>query len=201
MTKPVAIVDYGVGNLRSLQNAFRKLDVVTCLVRTPREILNADKIVLPGVGAFGYAMRHIEELGLTDALRKRALQSKPLLGICLGMQLLFDWSEEAGGHSGLGILRGRVIRFDIGLKVPHMGWNEVQIRREGALLNKVASGYAYFVHSFHCQPTADTITSASSDYGISFCAAVEEGTTFGTQFHPEKSLDLGLQVLNNFARI
>jgi len=208
----IAIVDYGMGNLRSVQKAFEKIGVTARIVPFPRDLERARGIVLPGVGAFGQAMNNLRAIGWDVALREAVARGVPLLGICLGMQLLFESSEELGQHEGLGILRGAVKRFDGTLKVPQMGWNQLHIvgtknsplwaKNVSPLLRDIADGsYAFFVHSYYCAPRDKSVILATTDYGIEFASVVGQGNVFGAQFHPEKSQSVGLKMLENFARI
>ena len=197
----IAIVDYGVGNLKSLQNAFRYLGLGSKMAATPEEIRQADRLVLPGVGAFGYGMMKIEQQGLREPLLEAAAAGKPVLGICLGMQLLFAGSEEAD-RPGLDLIPGEVVRFRTALKVPHMGWNEIVPARESPLLAGLPdTRYAYFVHSYYCVPGSDSVSAATTVYDQSFCSVVVQDNIFGVQFHPEKSQELGLRILKNFAEV
>ena len=201
----LAVIDYGAGNLRSVMHALNHLnakDVV--LVQKPEQLTGTDKIILPGVGAFGAGMQQLHQQELVEPLRDAVAQGIPYLGICLGMQFLFDVSDEMGTHEGLGILRGKVTRFPEfeDLKVPHMGWNQLQATRESALLNGIGeNGYAYFVHSYYCVPDNEDDILITVDYGIPFTAAVERDNVYGVQFHPEKSQQVGLQILTNFLGI
>jgi glutamine amidotransferase len=196
----IAIVDYGMGNLRSVQKAFEKIGATARVVPFPRDIENARGIVLPGVGAFGQAMDNLRAIGWIDPLRDACARGVPFIGICLGMQLLFESSEEMGQHEGLGILRGEVKRFSGELKVPQMGWNQIHIQRSSPLLRDVAEGsYAFFVHSYYCAPRDSDIILATTEYGIEFASMVGRGNVFGAQFHPEKSQSVGLKMLENFA--
>ena len=198
----IAIVDYGMGNLRSVQKAFEKIGATARITPFPRDLANARGIVLPGVGAFGQAMDNLRAVGWIDPLRDAVARGVPFIGICLGMQLLFESSEEMGQHEGLGILRGEVKRFDNGLKVPQMGWNQIHVQQSSPLLRDVADGsYAFFVHSYYCAPRDPSITVATTDYGIEFASVVQQGNVFGAQFHPEKSQSVGLKMLENFADI
>ncbi len=198
----IAIVDYGVGNLRSLENAFEHLRIETRRINTPEEISCAPKLVLPGVGAFFYAMKNLRALNLKTALLERIRAGVPILGICLGMQLFFTRSEEGQPTPGLNVIVGEVKRFDASLKVPQIGWNEIQIQRESRLLkNLPISRHAYFVHSYFCEPGDSKVAVATADYGHSFTAIVEKENVFGVQFHPEKSQEFGLQILKNFAEM
>ena len=201
----IAIVDYGMGNLRSVQKAFEKIGATARIAPFPRDLANARGIVLPGVGAFGQAMENLRAIGWVEPLRDACAHSVPFIGICLGMQLLFESSEEMGQHEGLGILRGQVKRFNGELKVPQMGWNQIHIVGANAaspLLHDVADGsYAFFVHSYYCVPHDSEIVLATTEYGAEFASIVGRGNIFGAQFHPEKSQSVGLKMLENFASI
>ena len=195
----IAIVDYGMGNLRSVQKAFQKVGAEAVVTEERGIIEPARAVVLPGVGAFGDAMTNLRSQGLIETLERVVEEGRPLFGICLGLQLFFEESEEMGLHRGLGLFPGRVRRFDVGLKVPHIGWNQVHIRRQSPLLDGLTDGsYAYFVHSYYVEPTDDDITLATTDYGLDFASIVGQGNVFGIQFHPEKSQDVGLRILSNF---
>ena len=198
----LAVIDYGAGNLRSVLHALNALGVDNIrLVHQPEELVGADKIILPGVGAFGAGMQQLREQGLIQPIRDAVHAGIPYLGICLGMQFFFESSDEMGDHAGLGLLPGRVTRFDDlpGYKVPHMGWNSLQQTRPTPLLNKLsADSYAYFVHSYYCLPANPEDVILTVDYGMSFTAGVARGNLFGVQFHPEKSQRTGLQILTNF---
>jgi glutamine amidotransferase len=201
----IAIVDYGMGNLHSAQRGLEKVGAKVRVIQSPRELPGARGLVLPGDGAFGRAMENLRAAGWIEPLCRAAAEGMPFFGICVGMQLLFESSEEMGQHQGLGLFAGGVKRFTGTLKVPHMGWN--QIRRlkpdaDSALLRGVADGgYCYFVHSYFCAPQDASISAATTDYGIEFASIVERGNIFGTQFHPEKSQATGLKILENFVRI
>ncbi|HQA07354.1 MAG TPA: imidazole glycerol phosphate synthase subunit HisH [Syntrophomonadaceae bacterium] len=200
----IVIIDYGVGNLASVQNAFRKVGFPSLITSKPEQILKATRIVLPGVGAFADGMDSLQKLGLTQVIYEAVQKGIPLLGICLGMQMLFSTSEEAGLHQGLNLIPGKVRRFQLpsSYKVPHMGWNRIRVTDNSRLFNNIPSGsYAYFVHSFYTEPEDPQVKAASSDYGIEFTCAVEKGNIFGTQFHPEKSSQVGLRVLRNFGEL
>ena len=205
----IAILDYGIGNLRSVQKGLERVGATAIVTADPAALDEAQGVVLPGVGAFGDAMTNLQTRRLTDPLLRQAAGGKPLLGICLGMQLLFDESEEMGRHRGLGLLPGRVVRFPAGnLKVPHIGWNELRMAdgelqmAEDGLLAGIADGaYAYFVHSYYAQPEEPADVLATTEYGLEFASAVGRGTIFGAQFHPEKSQEVGLRLLANFARL
>lgn len=198
----LAIIDYGAGNLRSVLHALTALGVERFqLVRQSEELRGADKIILPGVGAFGAGMNKLREQGLVEPIREAVKAGIPYLGICLGMQFLFETSDEMGDHAGLGLLPGRVTRFaDLpGFKVPHMGWNNLNITRPSPLLRDISQdSYAYFVHSYYCVPANSDDVILSVDYGIPFAAGVARDNLFGVQFHPEKSQRTGLQILTNF---
>ena len=201
----VTIVDYGMGNLRSVAKAFERLGVKARVTQKPEEVTSAEKLVLPGVGAFEDAVRNLKELRLTESLLAFLDEGRPFLGICLGLQLLFAESEEGGLHKGFGRFPGRVKRFpEDSLKVPHIGWNRVNRtgRAECPLLKGVPDGsYFYFVHSYYAEPADQTVTAAKTDYGIPFTSVLWRENVYATQFHPEKSQALGLKVLENFARV
>jgi len=200
----IAIVDYQMGNLRSVQKAFEKVGHPAVITSDPKQLQDAERIVLPGVGAFRDAMRELQDRQLIEPIQQAVQTNKPFLGICLGLQLLFDVSFEDGEHRGLGILPGRVVRFSLprGFKVPHMGWNEVQIRRPAPILNGIDQGsHFYFVHSYYVEPSSDQVIAIETDYHRPFCSMVWRDRLFATQFHPEKSQQLGLRVLKNFAEL
>lgn len=198
----IAVIDYGAGNLRSVMHALNHLRVDGLrLARTPDDLIGADKIILPGVGAFGAGMQQLHQQGLVEPLREAVAAGVPYLGICLGMQFLFDASDEMGNHAGLGILRGKVTRFPetLPLKVPHMGWNQLHVREGARLFERVQKeAYFYFVHSYYCLPDAESDVAATADYGMPFCVAVQRDNIYGVQFHPEKSQRAGLQLLRYF---
>jgi len=198
----IAIIDYGMGNLRSVQKGFERMGHEAVVTREPHTILDASKVVLPGVGAFPDCMRNLEEYGLIDAVRKSIASGRPFLGICLGLQLLFTESEEFGISKGLDIIKGKVVRFrltDPALKVPHMGWNAVSIkRRPPALADVPDNSHFYFVHSFHVVPEDKGVVATTTDYGTDFVSSVWKDNIFATQFHPEKSQALGLSILKRF---
>lgn len=199
----IALVDYGIGNLRSVQKALLAVGAEVSLTSDPEEIRRADKVILPGVGAFGDGMLGLTAGGFIDVLREAWLKENPVLGICLGMQLLFDESEEAPQQPGLGYLAGRVRRFpDNDLKVPHTGWNQLHPVGKIGLLDQLAGGsYAYFNHAYYCEPQDTEGTLATTDYGLSFASVVGRGRLFGVQFHPEKSQAVGMQILRNFVEM
>lgn len=200
----LAIIDYGAGNLRSVENAFALLGVKTVVTSKASEILSADHVVLPGVGAFQDAMEKLCETGLAEVVKEVVRRRIPLLGICLGLQLLFDSSEESPGVKGLSIFPGRVLRIPNreGLKVPHMGWNSLQRREDSRLLRGIPEeAYVYFVHSYYLQAEKPEIVAATTEYAVRIHAAVECGQVFACQFHPEKSGETGLQILKNFSEL
>ncbi len=201
----LAVIDYGAGNLRSVLHALHHLGVQDIqIVREPKELRDADRIILPGVGAFGAGMQKLREQALVQPICDAVAAGVPYLGICLGMQFLFEWSDEMGNHEGLGILPGSVTRFPHSpdLKVPHMGWNHLQVRKPSPLLDGLdAESYAYFVHSYYCVPQQESDVMMTVDYGIPFTAGVQHDQVYGVQFHPEKSQRTGLQILSNFMRI
>ena len=197
----ITIVDYGSGNLRSVQKAFERLGAAATITDDPNVVAAAERLVLPGVGAFGDAMRELDARGLVEPIQTHVRADRPFFGICMGLQLLFETGWEGGRHAGLGLLEGDVGRFDIApeLKVPHMGWNTVSWRGATADRPPVADGgYFYFVHSYHARPRDESIVAAVTDYGGPFCSAVRRGRLFATQFHPEKSQRLGLDLLGSF---
>jgi imidazole glycerol-phosphate synthase subunit HisH len=197
----IAIVDYGIGNLGSAAKAFRHVGAEAVLSGDPAVLRRADTLVLPGDGAFGAAMDELRQRSLLPVLHEAVAQGRTLLGICVGMQLLFDESEEHGSHRGLGLLAGRVRRFKGVLPVPHMGWNRLRRRKPHPLLDGLEDGsHVYFVHSYYCEAKDDVLV-ASSDYGIDFAAIVGQGNVLGVQFHPEKSQGVGLRMIENFVRL
>lgn len=195
----IGIVDYHLNNLRSVQKAFELIGAASFISDNPSELRTADKLVLPGVGAFGAAMENLRRLRLEAAVRTHVEEGKPLLGICLGMQLLFTKSFELGEHEGLGFLDGSVLQFPATLKVPHIGWNQITWRTESPLLADVVDGsFVYFVHSYYVKPAGDCIL-AATEYGLEFASIVQYQNVYGMQFHPEKSQTTGLKLLQNFA--
>lgn len=197
----ITIVDYQMGNLRSVQKAIETVGGVANITSDPHEIANAEKLILPGVGAFGDAMSEITRRDLANPIRDFIASDRPFLGICLGLQLLFERSFENGEHDGLGILKGDVVRFEIpqNYKVPHMGWNTVSKKQQSPLLKTVDDGtHFYFVHSFYVRPSEPSVVALECEYGTSFCAMVQQRNLYATQFHPEKSQSDGLELLKQF---
>jgi len=198
----LAVIDYGAGNLRSVLHALRHLGLSDVrIVQHGRELRGADKLILPGVGAFGAGMQELAQRELIEPIREAVRAGVPYLGICLGMQFLFEASDEMGQHEGLGLLPGRVTRFPSlpQLKIPHMGWNTLEFSRDSALLAGMPSvSYAYFVHSYYCLPSEPSDALITVDYGLRFTAGVQRESIYGVQFHPEKSQRVGLQILRNF---
>lgn len=198
----IAIIDYGMGNLKSVEKAFNYLNCDTTVTDSPEKIRSASKVVLPGVGAFAEAVKAIRNTGLEEVIDTTIQEGKPFLGICLGLQLMFDYSEENGGFDGLGILKGKIKKIDTGLKIPHMGWNSLNIKKENILFKGLPHNpYVYFVHSFHLVAEDKDIVTATTDYGDEIEAAVGKDNIFLTQFHPEKSGETGLKMLKNFIEL
>lgn len=200
----IAIIDYDAGNIKSVEKALLLLGQEVKITDDAKEILSADKVVLPGVGAFGDAMGNLERRGLVPVIRETAEKGTPFLGICLGLQLLFERSGEAPGVAGLGILPGEILRIPSGegLKIPHMGWNSLHLEHGGRLFEQVPEqSYVYFVHSYYLKAGEEEIVKASTEYGVHIHASVEKGNVFACQFHPEKSSEVGLQILRNFVNI
>jgi len=198
----IAIIDYGMGNLRSVQKALEKVGAQTVITNQAGDIEKAEKIVLPGVGAMQPAMKKLKQLGLIPTIRIVIKEGKPFLGICLGLQLLFEKSSEGGNVQGLGVLPGCVERFKK-LKVPHMGWNQLAIKNKKSPLLKNIDNKAnvYFCHSYYVKPTEKGVVASTTDYGVDFVSTITKGNLFGVQFHPEKSQVVGLQILKNFVKL
>lgn len=201
----IAILDYDMGNLKSVQKAFEHLGAHVCVTRKADMIAEADKLVVPGVGAFRDCMENLKHYKLIDSILKHIESGKPYLGICLGMQVLFTESEEFGNHKGLNVIPGKVLRFphDPNLKVPHMGWN--QIKKVGTIhdspLQSIPdNSYVYFVHSYYVVPKDKKVIATTTDYGMEFCSSIQKDNLFATQFHPEKSQEVGLKILEAFAK-
>jgi glutamine amidotransferase len=206
--RPLAIVDYGMGNLRSVQKAFERLGHAAEVTRDPERIVGAPGVVLPGVGAFGACMANLTSLGLLEPVHEVLRANRPFLGICLGMQLLFEESEEFGPVKGLGVLPGRIVRFapdsvrKIPYKIPHMGWNTLHMRRPARVLAGIPDGaYTYFVHSYYAVPADDSVIASTTPYGPEFASSVVREELFACQFHPEKSQQVGLRMLENFVGV
>ena len=200
----IAIVDYGMGNLRSVQKGLERAGCHAEVTRDPERIEAANGVVLPGVGAFGACMDNLRTYGLIDTVRRVITRGTPFLGICLGMQLLFEESEEFGPVPGLGIFPGRVVRFPetLGLKVPHMGWNQIRKQGEPRHLRGINDGvFVYFVHSYYVAPADASLMATTTEYGVEFTSAIARDNVFATQYHPEKSQTVGLKILENFGGI
>ena len=198
----IAIIDYKAGNLFSVKNAFDKLGIDSIITSDAETIKGADKLLLPGVGAFENAINNLKKMGLDTVITKEIKKGKPLLGICLGMQLLFNTSEEFGIHEGLNILDGKIIHFkENGLKIPHMGWNSLINCKETKLFDGLDNQYVYFVHSYHLVTDNKDYKQITTNYGYDFCSAIEYKNIYATQFHPEKSGDVGLTILKRFAEL
>jgi imidazole glycerol-phosphate synthase subunit HisH len=199
----IAIIDYGMGNLRSVQKGFERCGLNAVVSRDPGEIQSARGVVLPGVGAFSACMENLRRFELIEPIRQIVRQQKPFLGICLGFQLLFSESEEFGIQKGLDLFPGKVVGFrpSEDLKVPHMGWNRIEKRKESPFLEGISTGdYVYFVHSFYVVPEDPSVVATMTDYGRAFVSSIATDHLFGCQFHPEKSQELGLRILSNFGR-
>lgn len=200
----IAVIDYDAGNIKSVEKALFFLGQEAIVTGDSKEILAADKVILPGVGAFGDAMDTIRSRGLDHVIRQVVENGTPFLGICLGLQLLFERSDEAPGVEGLGILGGEILRIpdQEGMKIPHMGWNSLHLENNGRLFRDIEeNAYVYFVHSYYLKAKDESIVKASAEYGIHIHASVEKGNVFACQFHPEKSSDVGLHILKNFVEL
>jgi glutamine amidotransferase len=205
----ITIIDYGMGNLRSVQKGFEKVGFEAKVTADPADVRSADKLVLPGVGAFKDCMDNLREGGFVEPILRHVEAGKPFFGICLGLQLLFSESEEFGHHQGLGIIPGKVVRFPAdmriegeNLKVPHMGWNQISLQQDIPLFRGVADGTSvYFVHSYYVVPDDAKAVATITDYGMPFCSAICRDNVMATQFHPEKSQQVGLQILKNFGEM
>lgn len=202
----IAIVDYGMANLRSVQKGFEQIGARAEIISQPEQIDRAQRLVLPGVGAFKDAIATLRQRNLADSIIRHIERGKPFLGICLGLQMLFDVGYEDGEHRGLGVLKGKCIRFDVdetmGLKVPHMGWNGLNVRGEQPLFRDLPEGCGvYFVHGYHVVPADESVIAATTDYGRPFVSSVRRDNLMATQFHPEKSQKVGLKILDNFATL
>ena len=205
----IAIIDYGMGNLRSVQKGFEKIGAEAIVTADPQVVLQADRVVLPGVGAFRDCMRNLEQAGFVEPILSVIAEGRPFLGICVGMQLLFTDSVEFGLYQGLNVIPGHVLRFpdnmrvaDEALKVPQMGWNQLCFKRRPPTFEGIAEGSnVYFVHSYYVMPDNDDVIATTTDYGFEFCSSVWKDNIVATQFHPEKSQDVGLRILKNFAEM
>lgn len=201
----IAIIDYGMGNLRSVQKAFERLGVEATITSDVETVQSASKVVLPGVGAIADAIRELQRAKMVDAIFQTIESNKPFLGICLGFQALFEESEENGGTKGLGIFKGRVLRFPESKEyvVPHMGWNDLQFKKDVPIYKGIKpTDYVYFVHSYYVATDDESIIATTTSYdNVDFCSSIARGNVFGTQFHPEKSQDVGLKILQNFAEL
>ena len=199
----IAIVDYGAGNLHSVKNALDFIGANSVVTSSADVIADADKVILPGVGAFGDAMARLNESSLTEPVKRAIADGKPFLGICLGLHMLFEESEESAGVKGLGVFKGKIIKIpDTGLKIPHMGWNSIDIVKDSRILKGIGDEpYVYFVHSYYIKPEDEGIVSAYTEYGARLAIAVEKDNVFAAQFHPEKSGDTGMTILKNFVSL
>jgi glutamine amidotransferase len=200
----IAIIDYDAGNIKSVEKAMQLLGQEVIITRDRETIMNADKVILPGVGAFGDAMSKLRQYGLDEVIRDVTAKGTPFLGICLGLQLLFERSDETPGVEGLGILKGEILRIPDkeGLKIPHMGWNNIKVKEGSRLFKGLPDNpYVYFVHSYYLQADDEDIVAATTEYGVKIHAAVEKDNIFACQFHPEKSSTVGLQILKNFVSL
>lgn len=200
----IAIIDYDAGNMKSVEKALQKLGQEVIITRDPEEILSADKVILPGVGSFGDAMGNLRKYHLDQVIYQVVERNIPFLGICLGLQLLFEKSDETKGVAGLGVLKGEICRIPDGenLKIPHMGWNSLHLQNDGRLFRGTKEdAYVYFVHSYYLKAENEEIVKATTEYGTHIHASVEQGNVFACQFHPEKSSDVGLQILKNFVEL
>lgn len=200
----IAVIDYDAGNIKSVEKALISLGQEVVLTRDEEQLMRADKVILPGVGAFGDAMDNLKKYGLDRVIRGVAEKGTPFLGICLGLQLLFERSDEAPGVSGLGILEGEILRIPgkEGIKIPHMGWNSLRLENNGRLFRGISQqSYVYFVHSYYLKAKEEAIVKASTEYSVRIHASVEKDNVFACQFHPEKSSDVGIQILKNFVEL
>ena len=200
----IAMIDYDAGNIKSVEKALQKLGADVVITKDPQEILNADKVILPGVGSFGDAMNNLKKYGLDEVIHQVVEKGTPFLGICLGLQLLFERSDESPEVVGLGILKGEILRIPDaeGLKIPHMGWNSLHLQNNGRLFNGLKENdYVYFVHSYYLKAEDESIVKATTNYSVNIHASVEKDNVFACQFHPEKSSDVGLQILKNFVEL
>lgn len=200
----IAMIDYDAGNIKSVEKALQKLGADVVITKDKETILHADKVILPGVGSFGDAMGNLKKYGLDKVIHEVVEKGTPFFGICLGLQLLFERSDETPGVEGLGILKGEILRIPEKdeLKIPHMGWNSLHLQNEGRLFKGLSeNSYVYFVHSYYLKAEEEEIVKATTQYGVNIHASVEKGNVFACQFHPEKSSDVGLQILKNFVEL
>lgn len=200
----IAMIDYDAGNIKSVEKALQKLGADVVITKDPQVILNADKVILPGVGSFGDAMDNLKKYGLDEVIHQVVEKGTPFLGICLGLQLLFERSDESPEATGLGILKGEILRIPDaeGLKIPHMGWNSLHLQNNGRLFKGLRENdYVYFVHSYYLKAEDEEIVKATTNYSVNIHASVEKDNVFACQFHPEKSSDLGLKILKNFVEL
>ena len=200
----IAMIDYDAGNIKSVEKALQKLGADVVITKDPQAILSADKVILPGVGAFGNAMNNLKKYGLDQVIHQVVEKGTPFLGICLGLQLLFERSDESPEAVGLGILKGEVLRIPDaeGLKIPHMGWNSLHLQNDGRLFKGLKENdYVYFVHSYYLKAEEEEIVKATTNYSVNIHASVEKDNVFACQFHPEKSSDVGLKILKNFVEL
>ena len=201
MNKEIVLIDAGTGNLRSVQKALEAVGANVLRTDDPKKVISGGRVVLPGVGAFGDFMSGLRARGLEEAVNDTAQRGIPLLGICVGMQALFEIGEEMGEHKGMGLLQGKVVKFadSLSVKIPHTGWNQLEAKNDARLFDQVDAGaYVYFNHSYYCQPQNSPDILATTDYGINYACAVQCENIFGVQFHPEKSQAVGLKILKNF---
>lgn len=200
----IAMIDYDAGNIKSVEKALQKLGADVVITKDPQVILNAEKVILPGVGSFGDAMNNLKKYGLDEVIHQVVEKGTPFLGICLGLQLLFERSDESPEATGLGILKGEILRIPDaeGLKIPHMGWNSLHLQNDGRLFKGLKENdYVYFVHSYYLKAEDESIVKATTNYSVNIHASVEKDNVFACQFHPEKSSDVGLQILKNFVEL
>ncbi len=201
MNKEIVLIDAGTGNLRSVQKALEAVGANVLRTDDPKKVVSGGRVVLPGVGAFGDFMSGLRARGLEEAVNDTVQRGIPLLGICVGMQALFEVGEEMGEHKGMGLLQGKVVKFadSLSVKIPHTGWNQLEAKNDARLFDQVNDGaYVYFNHSYYCQPQNSSDVLATTDYGINYACAVQRENIFGVQFHPEKSQAIGLKILKNF---
>ena len=200
----IAMIDYDAGNIKSVEKVLQKLGAEVVITKDADTILQADKVILPGVGSFGDAMANLKKYGLDEVIHKVVDKGTPFFGICLGLQLLFERSDETPGVEGLGILKGEILRIpdEEGLKIPHMGWNSLHLQNQGRLFQGLPeNSYVYFVHSYYLKAEEESIVKATTEYGVHIHASVEKDNVFACQFHPEKSSDVGLQIVKNFVEL